>query len=82
MMKNQAKKKAEWSNLEGDWIIYKACKNTLKHLIRQAKLYFISSCIPSTKLCPHVAAQLWSQINVVLYRSNSSPASFNVPGFS
>ena len=78
-MINQAKKKAEWSNLEGEWIIYKACKNTLKHFIRQAKLHFISGCISSTKSCLHVVVQLWSRINVVLNRSNSPPASLNVP---
>lgn len=76
-MKNQAKKKAEWSNLEGDWIIYRACKNTLKSLIRQAKLQFISNSIFCTKSHPHVAAQLWSRINVVLNRSTLPPASFD-----
>ena len=65
--------------MEGDWIIYKACKNTLKHFIRLAKLHFISGCISSTKSCPHVAVQLWSRINVVLNRLNSPPASLNVP---
>ena len=76
-MKNQAKKKAEWSNLEGDWIIYRACKNTLKSLIRQAKLQFVSSSISCTKFHPHVAAQLWSRINIVLNRSTSPLASYD-----
>ena len=78
-MKNQAKKRAEWSNLEGDWIIYRACKNNLKSLIRQAKLDFISSSISCTKSCSHVTAQLWSCISIVLNRSTLPPASLNAP---
>ena len=65
-MKDKANRKAEWSNLESDQIIY-----------ARYKLDYISRSIFITKSHPHVAAQLWSHNNILLNRSNSPPASFD-----
>ena len=67
-LKNKAKRIFERSRLEGDGIIYKKYKNELKTSIRNAKINCLKSLMTKAKLCPQLAADLWSQVNSIIGR--------------
>jgi len=65
-LKNKAKRIFGRSRLEKDGIIYRKYKNELKTSIRNAKINSLTSLMAKAKLCPQLAAHLWSQINSII----------------
>ena len=52
--------------MEKDGIIYKKYKNDLKTSIQNAKINSLTSLMAKARLCPQLAAHLWSQVNSII----------------
>ena len=67
-LKNKAKRTFERSRQEEDKIMYKIHKNKLKTTIREAKINSLTSLMSKAKVCPQLAAHLWSKVNFIIGR--------------
>ena len=73
--KLKAKKRAESSGLDADFLYYRQLKNRLKALGREAKISYLNQLLLKSKHNPHCSAELWSGINNILghYRHRHNP---------
>ena len=67
-LKNRAKRTFVRSRLEEDEITYKKYKNKLKTTIREAKINSLTFLMSKAKVCPQLAAHLWSRVNSIIGR--------------
>ena len=65
-LKNKAKRILERSRLEKDENVYKKLKNQLKTAIRNVKINPLPSLMTKAKVCPQLAAHLWTQVNSII----------------
>ena len=70
--KNRAKHVAEKTGDTVYFSIYKRMKNSLKSMIRLAKLAYLHGLLQKSHKFSHMAAQLWSQVNAIIGRQSTS----------
>ena len=70
--KNRAKHVVEKTRNTADSLIYRKLKNSLKSMIRSAKLTYIQRLLERSYTFCHMAAQLWSRVNEVIGRQSIS----------
>ena len=64
--KHKAKSIAECTHDPGDVDHYKSIKNSLKTMIRAAKLEYVRSLLTRSRRSPKFAATLWSEVNEII----------------
>ena len=69
--KNRAKHVAEKTGDTVYFSIYKRMKNSLKSMIRLAKLAYLHGLLQKSHKFSHMAAQLWSQVNAIIGRQST-----------
>ena len=73
--KHKAKRIAECTHDPGDVDHYKSIKNSLKTMIRAAKLEYVRSLLTHSYRSPKFAATLWSEVNEIIRRRQSHKSS-------
>ena len=64
--KHKVKCNAEHTHDPGDVDHYKSIKNSLKAMIRAAKLEYVRSLLTHSHCSPKFAAALWSEVNEII----------------